>query len=259
MEYLSLNEVQDELVKMLAYLTDTLEKNGINYFVSSGTCLGAIRHGGFIPWDNDIDLFMFKEDYEKFLLLKFDKPFFILSPDSDESIYPFAKFCNKDFALTENTLRKKYEYYYLFIDVFPLEYLPEDDAQRQKVLAQKTKTREKVHFTCYRGSTFIKDAIKKVYSIFHGKGYIKKLKKRLNSFGYPQKTPYVMDLNWGITPLKTEFFQGYEIKDFAGVKVRVPSKWDEYLTCIYGDYMKLPPENKRITHDLYVRRTKDKE
>ena len=65
MEYLSLKEVQSELTKMLAYLTNVLEENGINYFVSSGTCLGVIRHGGFIPWDNDIDLFMFKEDYQK--------------------------------------------------------------------------------------------------------------------------------------------------------------------------------------------------
>jgi len=257
MEYLSLKEVQSELTKMLAYLTNVLEENGINYFVSSGTCLGVIRHGGFIPWDNDIDLFMFKEDYQKFLALKFDEPYFILSPDSEDSIYPFAKFCNADFTLTETIIRKKYNKYNLFIDVFPLEYLPEDDKEREKVLTEKTKTRAKMHFTCYKGATPIKEFIKWIYSVFHGKKYVKKLKDKLNSFGYPQRTSHIMDLNWGITPLKAEFFEGYEIKDFNGVPVRVPAKWDEYLSCIYGDYMKLPPEENRITHNLYVYKNKD--
>ena len=259
MEFLSLKEVQSELLKMLAYLTDVLEKNGINYFVSSGTCLGAIRHGGFIPWDNDIDLFMFREDYEKFLALKVDEPFYILSPDSDDTVYPFAKFCNSDFALEENIIRKQYNKYNLFIDVFPLDYLPEDEEERKKVLDEKTATRAKVHYACYKGATPLKEIIKKIYSIFHGKGYVKKLKRKLNSFGYPEKTSHIMDLNWGITPLSTEFFDGFEYKDFDGVKVRVPAKWHDYLNCIFGDYMKLPPEEKRITHDLSVYKTKDKQ
>lgn len=257
MNYLTLQEIQSELTNMLKYLTDLLEDNGINYFVSSGTCLGAIRHGGFIPWDNDIDIFMFREDYEKFLALKLDAPFYILSPKNEDVVFPFAKFCNSDYALTENVIRGKYSKYNLFIDVFPLDYLPEDKKERAKVLRRKQKLKNEILLAYFKGATFIKKIVKNVYSFFYTRNRLAELKQKLDKLGCPEKTSHIMDLSWGLTPLRTEFFEGFEYKDFDGVKVRVPIKWHEYLTCIYGDYMKLPPESKRYSHDLNVYKTKD--
>lgn len=250
MQQFTMQQKQQALTKQLKDLTELLEKEHINYFVSSGSCLGVIRHGGFIPWDDDIDILMFREDYEKFLSLKPEEPYFIAKPGDEGNIFPFAKFYNKNIEIIEPYSTKKYAESYLYVDVFPLDYMPENDIERAKLIKKASKLRHGVSHILIEGNTPLKRLIKNALRLFRGDRALKRMNRKLDNLGLRQKTAYCMDLVWGNKCVKTEYFDNYEVREFEGVPVRIPADWNAYLTDVYGDYMKLPPEEDRYTHGL---------
>ena len=123
-KYLSMDEIKSVELEILKYVHDFCEKNDIKYFINYGTLIGAVRHKGFIPWDDDIDICMFRKDYEKFIELfsKDDGKYKILSLESSDKYYNnFIKVIDSKTKIEDERNYKTYDSG-IFIDIFPMDF-----------------------------------------------------------------------------------------------------------------------------------------
>ena len=267
---LSSEEIKQIELNLLLKLDEICKKYKLRYYLCGGTLLGAVRHKGFIPWDDDIDVLMPREDFEKLLRLekkqKQDAVEKIVSWKSGNSIYPFIKLINTNTVLKEKYLSEEFTTG-LWIDIFPLDGMPDDE----KIIAKKFK---KIKFyktillTAYsemgKGATWYAALAKRVLIPICKHLNTEKLCNKLNAISkeYPiDKSPYVGGFLWGYGPqekMPKEFLEPVEV-EFEGHMFPAPKCWDFYLTQLYGDYMQLPPENKRISHDFNVYMKENKE
>lgn len=140
MQEIGTEELKKVELNILKDVANFCDKNGIKYFLCGGTLLGAVRHGGFIPWDDDVDIAMPRDDYDKFLILYNNK----------ESIYrvnsieinsnwhkPSARVEDNQTILIENTMKKKYRKQHAFIDVFPIDGIPSNESNEKIFLLQQ--------------------------------------------------------------------------------------------------------------------------
>ena len=122
-KYLSMDEIKLIELEILQYIHDFCVKNDIKYFINYGTLIGAVRHKGFIPWDDDIDICMFRKDYEKFIDLfsKDDGIYKILSLETDDKYYNnFMKVINSKTKIEDERNYKTYDLG-IFVDIFPID------------------------------------------------------------------------------------------------------------------------------------------
>lgn len=242
--------------------------NDINYWLEGGSLLGAIRHEGPIPWDDDFDVAMLRKDYEKFLELfqhtQENSLFFIQNWDTDDS-YPhaFSKLGLKGSLYKENAVSTTNFEQAIFIDIFPYDNAP------NSVIARKIQ----------KNSTRI---LRKTYSLKSGVGlkFNKKVSgKRLGSYlllmigniigkQLLKKRLYKTATKYRFTDTKYIYSVGtsykYEKKlflkewvqnttrvQYKNYKFSAPKEWEKYLTHVFGDYMELPSKEKQIGgHDI---------
>ena len=261
----NLSEHQLSLLRVFKAFDDFCSQNGIQYFAWCGTLIGAIRHGGFIPWDDDIDVAMKREDYDRFINLRnqVEKGYRIASYQDGESPYPFAKFFS-----TEGTIWEYSQFSFIigpWVDVFPLDKC-QNGTKDQKALERfhhaQWKYRKAVASSSWseicrdlrrgRLKAFSIKLVKKIrYSPFKQK-YIEEAKiaennlRSLTGNGYGDySVPIVND----VFPL--EWFHGVVRVPFEDTTILVPEDYDKVLSSMYGDYMKLPPEENRKGHGFY--------
>ena len=244
---LSSEEIKQIELNLLLKLDEICKKYKLRYYLCGGTLLGAVRHKGFIPWDDDIDVLMPREDFEKLLRLekkqKQDAVEKIVSWKSGNSIYPFIKLINTNTVLKEKYLSEEFTTG-IWIDIFPLDGMPDDE----KIIAKKFK---KIKFyktillTAYsemgKGATWYAALAKRVLIPICKHLNTEKLSNKLKAIS----KEYPID-------------KSVEV-EFEGHMFPAPKCWDFYLTQLYGDYMQLPPENKRISHDFNVYMKENKE
>lgn len=260
MNYFTLDEVKQTELNILIQFDDFCQREGFYYTLAGGTLLGAIRHKGFIPWDDDIDVMMPREDYNRLLKTlktkKISEDLDSLMPGDPGYFYPFAKICNnKTIAEMDDNTSK----HGIWIDVFPMDNLPEDSTLLKKMF-KKTRFWRAVVIsmtTKLSGENSIKKKVAKltlkIFANVYGKeNVIKKANKVAQSYN---NTPceYIGGALWGYGPgerLKKKSYLTSCRVEFEQYEFNAPQCWKEYLTGLYGDYMKLPPVEKRQTHHL---------
>lgn len=258
-----MDKFKEKLIETFIEFDKVCKENDIRYFVSGGTLIGAVRHHGFIPWDDDIDVVMLPEDYEKFCSLKgkLGEHYDIID-DRDDNYWLLllAKFVDK-----RTTLWELEEYPCVtgvYIDIFPLYECNSSNALELKNCydkcsvnlkrAMKHHSSKKILSLILEGHfSTLKEVFKDIlyykpkFSIYK-KEYIKYVKEVKNTRGdkyislegdYKEKEIY-----------KKEWFGKTIRLQFENIEVEASANYVEILTHVFGDYMKLPPVEKRISH-----------
>lgn len=253
-----LRKLQRYELEILKEVARICEENDIQYYIYGGTLLGAVRHSGFIPWDDDIDIVMPRKDYLRFLDIAKDKlgdKYFCQTCFNDKE-YPmlFAKVRRENSYIVEEKWEKKRMHAGIYIDILPLYGIPDNlflekcflhlfSVVHQACSFDKPITNRKITKfvfgilkkfpieTLYR----LRQAILNLSDKFAGKKYV-------CSYGSHYK-PMIRRV------MKKEWFTGADKMKFEDAYFCVPNGWKEYLIHLYGEnYMELPPEEKRETH-----------
>lgn len=248
------NEIRQVQLDILSAVDEFCRSNNMRYYLSYGTLLGAIRHNGFIPWDDDIDITMPYPDYRRFIE-EFKHDIYrvysvLLNP---EYPYHLVKVDDKRTKLVEHT--DKEIDIGINIDVSPLIGLPSDkndaikhfkkiDFWRSKVLLAKNVIRKKRSLIKQIPIELIKALPISRNTIIHK---IDKLSSQYN-FDQSQYTICVGSFNPVDEIANRSIFDSFEEHVFENRMYFIPKGWDEWLKGMFNNYMELPPVEKRITH-----------
>lgn len=268
----------DILRRCLQKFIEICDEHGLRYLCVGGTVIGTVRHNGLIPWDDDIDVAMPRPDYERFCQLcrTIDLGGFELV-DTNTPGYPcyFAKFCDANTSLIE--IAEVPCLYGVYIDVFPFDGTAPDveDAKRQILYFKRWSNKLNAVLTHLSLKEYLKLALSpgewgrmaiQTLCVLTGREWVRRLiVRKLDSIAatYPYETAQnvaVLSGAWGIKEICSKEWVEPSVKhDFEGMQVNIPGNYDAYLTHLYGNYMQLPPEEKRVSHhrhafvDLYKR------
>lgn len=267
MKKLNLEEIKNIELNLLKEFDLFCKQNNLTYFLCGGTLLGAIRHKGFIPWDDDIDVYMPRPDYEKFKSLTKEKPvkenIFTYTYDFSEhkTIYPFMKLIDTNTLVIEKYVTGKKTG--IWIDIFPIDGLSSDNKLNEKLYKKNTFYKRVFRF-CTNKASYTTNVVKKVLLILTKPFFkcvnltwlCKKFDKTAQTYDYNTAEKAGVTI-WGYGSkeimIKKELFPVLKI-EFENGKFNAPSNYDYYLSHLYGDYMQLPPEEKRVYHgfDAYL-------
>lgn len=254
METLNSNQLRSLQLDILDYVSSFCDQNKIRYWITDGTLLGAIRHGGYIPWDDDIDIGMLRDDYDIFQKQFIDGGRYIFKSVEVDSRYPLqmGKVLDTYTDLYEPNREIGYKIC-VNIDVFVYDNIPEDFDSAMKMYDKRDfwkHWRTLQRSTNHRGNVFRKFAVScfgKCLRIIPASFFAKRIVANSKSYN-KQETKYVGDVtgDYRVQIDRSIFDDLIDVK-FEGRAYKAPRQYDYFLTKIYGDYMKLPPENKRIS------------
>lgn len=263
--YNCLTPLQSRLLIMFDWFHHFCVENSIQYFALGGTMLGAVRHQGFIPWDDDIDVGLPRKDYEKLKSLLANKQvdnYVLEMPDSNNLDFatPYAKLYDVTTTLIEN-YRKPLKRG-IFIDIFPLDGL-DNDWERAIKKFDRVKSKYNIFMTkvaaINKKRAFYKNAaiILSRCTLFSEKT-VRNLRVTIDNM-CKQNDFFSCEFggnllgNWGMKEIMSRSIMGAPVEyDFNGIKIYGAEKYDEYLTHLYGDWRKLPPKEKQVTHHDFV-------
>ena len=265
MKYIELEELKNIQINILKYVKKICNENGLRYYLCGGTLLGAIRHKGFIPWDDDIDIFMPIDDYKKFIELfhtnKIDCENYILfDPYSTKRYqYLFSKLADRRTILIENN-SPKIENLGVNIDIFPICGLPNEKEERDIFIESLKKSYDKFtktdkllwNYSKYRYKSIAKTIIKYPYYLLNKGNNIKDIiLKMMEKYDFDESN--FVAFYFTIYNIEREITRKQVYSETIDVKFEddyfsAAIGYDEYLTNLYGDYMKLPPVDKQVTH-----------
>ena len=258
-------EYKKVLVDELRYLDKFCKTNNITYYLFYGTLIGAMRHEGFIPWDDDLDIIMFRNDYDRFCKIfneSSDRYKLVSTETNPDFTAPLAKVID-----TKTYLKQNYGYdekveLGVYIDVFVLDDLPEGEANRNNYYDQSLVLTENWrianHKLKYDGDSYLKCILRYIRFLpkhIHGyKYYLDCINKHAIKYNNTNSS-YVANLTFSNVPKENAIYKRDDFKIekamFEGIECPIPSGYDRLLTISYGDWKKLPPENERVSHHAY--------
>lgn len=256
-------KIQLEILKKVKEICDS---NNINFFLGGGTLLGAVRHKGYIPWDDDIDIMMMRTEYERLLEI-FDKEcndnrYKLLSYNNDKDYYyPFAKIVDLRTTILEYPY-KKIENMGVYIDIFPIDFLPDDDKKINK-LYKRYKTGNRImdaykvdnieEFTQNKLKLLLKKPLRWIIQKFKFYKIILKMMDGLGKkYNNTKKVACISGRYFEKEIMPSDYISDYVFLEFEGEKFKAPIGYESYLAKHYGDYMKLPPKEKQMSNHSNV-------
>lgn len=255
------------LMEAFRFTTEFLHKHDLHYVACGGTVLGAIRHKGFIPWDDDIDLYMPRKDYERLLtmsdLMKEDGYEVISCYNTPGYYIPFAKITDMNSTVWEF---KRHPFLFgVSIDLFPLDEFDEAD---DVITARQY--RSHFYFDKYMNALSrysLSDYWKSIASMDihrlgvqvlnlwrrrHPEKYLKAFVDFENTYKGGSGEKCVCVTQWEGRIFRTEWFRDVVEVPFEDTTILIPREYDAYLRLLYGEYMTPPPEDKRLAHPHYL-------
>lgn len=264
---MQIRDIQDKILEIFIEFKRICDKYNLKYYAIGGTCIGAVRHKGFIPWDDDMDLAMPLEDYMKFRKIaskELNEPFELLdymNKNQGHKLLRFMKLQNKNTTFIEKVERNYPERHKgIFIDIMPITGI-----SKNKVLNKLFQSKLKLFFflnvirnTDYSERTTNKGKI--IWKIFYvfvkrkDKEYYKRKEEELykkydisekNDIFFPWRVPLrkpyanTFNYNWFLSSIDVPF---------ESTTISIPCCYKEYLTKDFGDYMKLPPKEKQVSN-----------
>lgn len=254
-----LRKAQILMLEMLVIIDELCKKNNIEYWLDAGTLLGAVRHGGFIPWDDDVDIAMDLENYTKFKKIaenyKEKRYVFDIPKKINKNKLKYIKFLSKEHEIEELTRKGG-----LFIDIFPYERYSKKRSTLDKIISKIYMIKANFNLRLFKWnlSNILVNLVKFIRGIVYSLIPIKLLdcyaKKQKNIKG-----KYIgYSLNTGFSErVKLEDIYPLSTIEFEGYKFYCPGNYKNYLTKFYGEYMQIPPENKRVSHALKIEINKE--
>lgn len=251
----SLKEIQKIQLDILKDVSSFCERNNIKYFLFGGTLLGAVRHNGFIPWDDDIDIAMLREDYEIFINTYVSEQCFLLSEKNDLYAIPFSKICKNgtrsiEHSATYNMCQENITIG-IHIDLFPIDYL--DSTSRSILKKERFLINSLVQkvIEAGNGTKRIKRMLSKALLLPFSAKRISSEITRIAKKSTTKAGKYCTVLVWGShTVVNRNVFEKTKQFEFEDITLTGPIGWDQWLSARYGDYMTLPPVNQRkANHD----------
>lgn len=245
---------------LLIELDRICRKHNISYFLIGGTLIGAIRHGGFIPWDDDIDVGMLWEDYEKFhkaCATDLDSAYFLHDWISDPaSPHPFFKLKIRGTHYPEGLASNSNMNDSIYIDIFPYNNAPNSPFLRKVQAAQVYLLRKILLLRCdfdLSGNSALRKVLygalkfaSCIFSVNHWKKILTNVQHRYNS------SPTEISVNMGGAysymreSQPRALLEKTTMHKFENGEFSIPENYDAFLRSCYGDYMQLPPEDQRI-------------
>ena len=269
-----LKQLQKVLLEILLDIKSVCEKYQINYMLSAGTALGAVRHKGFIPWDDDVDIMMLRSEFSKFKAVFDDElsdRYELVEPLSNPHCYSkMVKIYKKGTTFVEIPTAGVHGPDMIFVDLFLLENLPKSGWKR--------KLKEIAYNVAFRASSVCLDyqypsppilqkskvdrELRQYYSFrrfcgffFSLFGNIRFYLKICESLAKSNE-----ETDWVSMPSDTGYlgrvyprrlFTSFTDAEFCGYMMKIPEDYDAYLSIDYGDYMQIPPPEKREVHSAY--------
>ena len=256
-----LEKLKNAELDILLEIDRVCKKNNIMYSLTAGTLLGAIRHKGFIPWDDDIDILMLRSEYDKFKEIAAEelehKYIFVDAWNNKSYGLMFGKVMNINTIMKETSIAMNNAPAGVFVDIFPIE--PTYDSEKRREQQFKKARKIKRCLLCRGGYYFGQTGIKLWSYRFRGL-MLKILKKQIfldayyKNLGNIENSSYAVFLAGTNTREKDTFpieiFNKYKEIEFEGHKFMSIENTELFLTLLYGDYMTLPPIEQRVPHHL---------
>lgn len=267
MNNIGVQELKQIQVDMLKEIDKYCKKHNLRYSLAFGSLLGAVRHKGFIPWDDDLDIMLLRKDYDKFIKGFKHEYYSVISPSSDrEYSLPFAKVNDTRTIINEDSNVKNT--YGVYVDVFPVDNVPDDLYELKSFMSRKKKLNRqhilKIVKVKWKRNP-LKNLVLILGQLFLAFKSINAISNEMSDLSATYSGLAHCKLRGIIAPndnrfeelLPADYFESYTTIPFEGFEAMVIEKYDEYLTAAYGNYMQLPPKNEQISHHKFKAWWKD--
>lgn len=261
----TMSKLKELELDILKYVHEVCVKNDLKYYLIGGTLLGAVRHKGFIPWDDDIDIVMFRNDYNSLLKVleqNIDSRYFVQNFNTDKMYTRYiTKIRLNGTIFLEKHLKDYNMNHGVFIDIFPIDKISNTNAKlidtrvwlSNILLAARQIRNGQLKITNKIKKSFL--VVLKPIVLLIPPSYYAKLIDFV--YGYENKknckfvTNFSSQYGWRKQTFPIDVYGEGTCLEFEGYQFMAPAKWEVILKSLYGDYMKLPPEEKRSSgHDV---------
>lgn len=258
-EVTDIREIQQMELGIMEYIHEVCQKIGVKYFLAYGSLIGAVRHTGFIPWDDDMDICMLREDYEKlqdYLIANPDERYKVMSYKNNLNyVYPFMKVQDNQTYLLEEDVRIDSNMG-IYVDIFPVDGYEDDSVFKDKM----TRLIKKRQLSCYtfKGITNTKSLLNSliryisviIFYFTNTNKYIRGIddlaqSRKVDDY---ELVDYLIYKDMNKPVWKREWLKQTITGVFEGKEFMIPKNYHEILTSDYGDYTQLPPVELRFSH-----------
>ena len=262
-KYLPLRDVQKLEYDILCRTVDFLEQNGLNYILAGGTMLGAVRHNGFIPWDDDIDILVPRDDFEKLRALVRKNPGAVEGisfelPGMEKAFYPFIKAVNRAYVCEDIRIIDDHPVC-VWIDIFPLDVWSGGKGQAfrcglwRRGLSAAVKERFETPKSGWRRAVLY--GIWRLSRALGVPFFLRMINWEVSRGRKLPKPAYLGSVAWSLYGMReyipAECFDETVTVSFEGGDYPAPAGYDAYLRSMYGDYRLDPPPEKQVTHHFF--------